>query len=116
MKRTPLYDQHKKLWAKMVLFSGWEMPLSYTGVIEEHDSVRKAVGLFDISHMGRIDIIGSGAARLLHHVTTGPVKNLAVGGMQYALACDEQGGDPGRSDDLPLRREGLLRMRKRIEC
>ncbi|MBI3596953.1 MAG: glycine cleavage system aminomethyltransferase GcvT [Nitrospirae bacterium] len=92
MKRTPLYDEHKKLGAKIVPFAGWEMPLSYTGVLEEHRATRSAVGLFDVSHMGRIELTGPAAVELLNRVATSPAKKLAVGGMQYALACNEQGG------------------------
>jgi aminomethyltransferase len=92
MKRTPLYEEHKRLGAKMVPFAGWEMPLSYTGVIEEHHAVRGAVGLFDISHMGRIEVTGPAAVELLQRVATSNAKKLAVGGMQYALALNENGG------------------------
>ncbi|HUK56077.1 MAG TPA: glycine cleavage system aminomethyltransferase GcvT [Nitrospiria bacterium] len=92
MKRTPLYEEHKKLGAKIIPFAGWEMPLSYTGVLEEHRATRSAAGLFDVSHMGRIEVTGPDAAALLDRVATSPVKKLAVGAMQYALACNEQGG------------------------
>lgn len=60
MKRTPLYEKHVKSGAKIVPFAGWQMPLSYTGVTDEHQSVRTAVGLFDISHMGRFELSGKG--------------------------------------------------------
>ncbi|MBI3812761.1 MAG: glycine cleavage system aminomethyltransferase GcvT [Nitrospirae bacterium] len=106
MKRTPLYEEHKKLGAKIVPFAGWEMPLSYTGVLEEHRATRSAVGLFDVSHMGRIDVIGPAAAALLDRVATSPVRKLAVGGMQYALACNEQGGI---LDDIMIYRFGEQR-------
>jgi aminomethyltransferase len=92
MNRTPLYETHKKLGAKMVPFAGWEMPLSYSGVLDEHHATRKAVGLFDISHMGRIELGGPGAVELLDRVATSSVRKLAVGGMQYALALNERGG------------------------
>jgi aminomethyltransferase len=106
MKRTPLYEEHKKLGAKMIPFTGWEMPLSYTGVLEEHRATRSAVGLFDVSHMGRIDVTGPASAELLDHVATSPVRKLAVGGMQYALACNEQGGI---LDDIMIYRFGEQR-------
>ncbi|MBI3610718.1 MAG: glycine cleavage system aminomethyltransferase GcvT [Nitrospirae bacterium] len=106
MKRTPLYDEHKKLGAKIVPFAGWEMPLSYTGVLEEHRATRSAVGLFDVSHMGRIDLTGHAASDLLDRVATSPVKKLAVGGMQYALVCNEQGGI---LDDIMICRFGERR-------
>jgi aminomethyltransferase len=87
----------------MVPFAGWEMPLSYTGVVEEHLTVRRAVGLFDVSHMGRIEVAGPGAADLLQRVATSDVKKLAPGRMQYALALNEQGGI---LDDLMIYRFG----------
>ena len=103
MNRTPLYEEHKKLGAKIVPFAGWEMPLSYTGVLEEHRATRSAIGLFDVSHMGRIDVTGPDAAALLDRVATSAVRKLAVGGMQYALACNEPGGI---LDDLMIYRFG----------
>ncbi len=106
MNHTPLYEEHKKLGAKIVPFAGWEMPLSYTGVLEEHRATRSAVGLFDVSHMGRIDLTGPAAVTLLDRVATSPVKKLAVGGMQYALACNEQGGI---LDDIMIYRFGEQR-------
>jgi glycine cleavage system T protein (aminomethyltransferase) len=92
MKRTPLYEEHKKLKAKLIPFSGWEMPVSYSGVLEEHRATRTAVGLFDVSHMGRIGLAGPGAVDVLDRVATSPVRALPVGGMQYALVCNETGG------------------------
>jgi len=92
MNRTPLYEEHEKLGAKIIPFAGWEMPLSYTGVLDEHRATRSAVGLFDVSHMGRIELTGPDAVALLDRVATSPVEKLGVGGMQYALACNDQGG------------------------
>ncbi len=106
MNRTPLYEEHKKLGAKIVPFAGWEMPLSYAGVLEEHRATRSGVGLFDISHMGRIEVTGPASAALLDRVATSSVKKLAVGGMQYALACNEQGGI---LDDIMIYRFGEQR-------
>jgi len=106
MKRTPLYEEHKKLGAKIVPFAGWEMPLSYSGVLEEHRATRSGVGLFDVSHMGRIDVTGPAAVELLDRVATSPVRKLAVGAMQYALACNEQGGI---LDDIMIYRFGEQR-------
>jgi aminomethyltransferase len=90
----------------MIPFTGWEMPLSYTGVLEEHRATRSGVGLFDVSHMGRIDVTGPAAVELLDRVATSPVRKLAVGGMQYALACNEQGGI---LDDIMIYRFGEQR-------
>ena len=106
MNRTPLYEEHKKLGAKIVPFAGWEMPLSYSGVLEEHRATRTAIGLFDVSHMGRIDLTGPAAVELLDRVATSAVKKLAVGGMQYALVCNEQGGI---LDDIMIYRFGEQR-------
>jgi aminomethyltransferase len=103
MKRTPLFESHVRLGAKMVPFAGWEMPLSYSGVLDEHRATRTAVGLFDVSHMGRIEVEGSGAVPLLMRISTGNVENLPVGRMQYALACNEMGGI---LDDLMIYRLG----------
>jgi aminomethyltransferase len=102
-KRTPLYEHHKKLGARMVPFSGWELPVSYTGVLEEHHATRAAIGLFDISHMGRIEVSGRAAADLLDRVATCSMKELSVGRMHYALACNEQGGI---LDDMMIYRFG----------
>lgn len=91
MNRTGLYDLHVKLGAKMVPFSGWEMPLSYSGVTDEHQTVRKAVGLFDISHMGRFELSGKGAEAYLEQITPGPVSKIHRGGAQYSMLLNEEG-------------------------
>ncbi|HET6371068.1 MAG TPA: glycine cleavage system aminomethyltransferase GcvT, partial [Nitrospiria bacterium] len=103
MKRTPLYEAHVKLSAKIVPFSGFEMPLSYTGVTDEHHAVRSAVGLFDISHMGRFEIEGKGAEAYLERVTTGPVRKIVRGGAQYGMLLKPSGGI---IDDIYLYRRG----------
>lgn len=82
-KRTPLYSCHIAAGAKMVSFAGWEMPLQYRGVVEEHQAVRTRVGLFDVSHMGEIEVTGSRAFDLLQYVTCNDVSKLAVGRAQY---------------------------------
>ncbi len=92
MNRTALYETHLALGAKMVPFSGWEMPLSYAGVPEEHRAVRATVGLFDITHMGRFELSGEGAEPYLDRVTPGPVCRLPKGGAQYSLLLNEAGG------------------------
>ncbi len=91
-KRTPLYDEHVKLGAKMVDFAGWQLPVLYTGVIEEHRAVRNAAGLFDVSHMGEIEIAGAGATECVQHLTTNDVRKLVDGQAQYSLLCREDGG------------------------
>src|SRR5687767_8511579 len=92
MKRTPLYERHKELGAKMVEFGGWEMPVQYSGIIEEHHATRKAAGLFDISHMGRFFVIGPDAEAFLQRVDTYDVATIAEGQSYYGLMCYEDGG------------------------
>ena len=101
LKRTPLYDVHRKAGAKMVPFGGWEMPVQYTGIIEEHRTVRGAVGLFDISHMGEFEIAGPEALAIVQRLTTNDASALAVGQVQYSLLCYPEGGIV---DDLTLYR------------
>ncbi len=91
MKRTPLYDAHVALGAKMVEFGGWEMPIQYTSVLDEHKAVRQRAGLFDVSHMGDIIIRGSGAEDALRELLTNDIKDLAVGKGIYAHMLNEQG-------------------------
>ncbi len=92
MKRTPLYEAHVTAAAKLVDFAGWEMPIQYTGVIDEYQAVRQAAGLFDVSHMGRISIQGSDAVAYLQHVTTNDVSALQPLQSQYSMVCNPDGG------------------------
>ncbi len=92
LRRTTLYSQHKALGAKMVPFADWEMPIQYTGIIEEHHAVRERAGIFDVSHMGRLDVSGPDAARLLRHVSTYDIARLSTGEGHYSLLCNEEGG------------------------
>ena len=92
LKRTPLFDLHKRLGGKLVEFGGWEMPVQYTSIMDEHLCVRKAAGIFDISHMGQVLVSGHDADSFLNHVLTNDVRKLAVGQGQYTLMCNEQGG------------------------
>jgi len=92
MRRTPLYDSHKALGARIVPFAGWEMPVSYAGILEEARAVRTAVGLFDISHMGRLIVQGGSALDLLQRTTTNDVASLSPGQAQYSLIPNPQGG------------------------
>src|SRR5215831_18537378 len=78
MQRTPLITQHQSAGAKLVDFAGWEMPIQYTGVVDEYQTVRMKVGLFDVSHMGRFWLSGTGALAFLQRVTTNDVSKLAV--------------------------------------
>ena len=91
--RTPLYERHVALGAAMVEFGGWEMPLHYAGgIVQEHLATRKGAGLFDVSHMGRFRIAGSGALGYLQHVLTCDAGAVKAGTAQYAMIGNEQGG------------------------
>jgi aminomethyltransferase len=92
LRRTPLFDWHTAHGGRMVEFGGWEMPVQYTGIVEEHHTVRKEVGLFDISHMGRLAFEGTEASRLLDHLLTCRVDNLGDGQIRYGLVCNDAGG------------------------
>ena len=92
VKRTPLFTAHQKLGGKLVEFGGWEMPVQYTSITDEHLAVRKAAGIFDISHMGEVTVSGSGAAEFLNSVLTNDIRKLAPGEGQYTLMCNERGG------------------------
>ncbi len=92
MQHTPLIQQHRAHGAKLVDFAGWEMPIQYTGVVDEYHSVRSKAGLFDVSHMGRLAVTGSGAAAFLQRLATNDVRKLSVGQAQYSMVCNEQGG------------------------
>jgi aminomethyltransferase len=90
--RTPLHAIHRALGAKMVDFGGWEMPVEYTGIVEEHRAVRERVGLFDVSHMGEIEISGPQALDLVQQVTTNDASKLTEGRAQYSGLLYEHGG------------------------
>ena len=90
--RTPLYDWHASHNGRIVEFGGWEMPVQYSGIVDEHHAVRKAAGLFDISHMGRLQFTGADAPRVLDHLVTCRVDTLAIGQIRYGLMCNDAGG------------------------
>ncbi|HXG64144.1 MAG TPA: glycine cleavage system aminomethyltransferase GcvT [Blastocatellia bacterium] len=92
LKRTPLYDAHVSIGGRMVEFAGWEMPVQYAGPIPEHMAVREAAGLFDVSHMGEIEIIGPGALALVQRLTTNDAAKLADNQAQYSTLTNEEGG------------------------
>ncbi len=92
LKRTPLFDTHLALHARMVDFGGWHMPVQYSGILDEHNAVRNAVGLFDVSHMGEIDIKGPGAAKLTDYVSTNNAAKLKLGQAHYSALLNEKGG------------------------
>lgn len=91
-KHTPLYTAHLEWGAKMVSFGGWEMPVLYTSILEEHNAVREHAGLFDVSHMGEVLVAGPHAEAVLNHLLTNDVRKLPVGQAQYTLMCNEHGG------------------------
>jgi aminomethyltransferase len=92
LKRTPLHDRHVAAGAKLVPFAGWEMPVQYGGIREEHMAVRERAGIFDVSHMGEIETSGRGAEELLQRLLSNDVSKIAERGAQYSLLCNEQGG------------------------
>lgn len=91
LKQTPLHAEHLKLKGRMVPFAGFDMPVQYTGVIKEHEAVRQAVGLFDVSHMGEFWVEGEGAKAWLNRMTTNDCSKLVDGRCQYNLLCYENG-------------------------
>jgi aminomethyltransferase len=92
LRRTPLYEKHVELGAKIVPFAGWEMPVQYEGVREEHMAVRTHAGMFDVSHMGEVEVEGPGALRFLQRVLSNDVAAIGLGGAQYSCLCNEDGG------------------------
>lgn len=92
MKRTPLFEEHQKLGARLTPFGGWEMPLWYSSITDEHLAVRQQAGLFDLCHMGRIRVTGAGAFDLLQYAVTSDMAKLPLWGCKYGLLCAEDGG------------------------
>lgn len=93
LKRTPLFEAHVAARARLVSFGGWEMPVQYAdGVRAEHETVRTAVGVFDVSHMGEVEFSGPGAEALLQHLYSNDVSGMPIGGAQYSMLCGEDGG------------------------
>ena len=92
LRRTPLYEQHAEAGAKLVPFGGWEMPVSYDGIREEHLAVRTHAGMFDVSHMGEIETEGPDALAFLQRILSNDVSRIAIGGAQYSCLTNEEGG------------------------
>jgi aminomethyltransferase len=103
LKRTPLYAAHQRAGGKLIEFGGWEMPVQYSSIVDEHLAVRRAAGLFDISHMGEVRLRGPGALEFLNSLLTNDARKLAVGQGQYTLMCNAAGGV---IDDLYAYRTG----------
>src|SRR6516225_6339136 len=106
-RRTPLFEAHRELGGRMVDFAGWEMPLSYGSALDEHHAVRRRCGLFDVSHMGEIELRGPAAQALCQELTVNDVSRLGDGDGQYTLLCNERGGV---LDDLVVFRLGPERF------
>jgi glycine cleavage system T protein (aminomethyltransferase) len=92
LKRTSLYDRHEAAGARLVPFAGWEMPVQYAGIREEHLAVRRSAGVFDVSHMGEIETRGPQADALLQRLLSNDVRRIPEGGAQYSVLCREDGG------------------------
>jgi glycine cleavage system T protein (aminomethyltransferase) len=92
VKATPLRDRHVALGARMIPFAGWEMPVQYSGIINEHRAVRSAAGLFDLGHMGQVEVSGPDSLNFLQYVTTNDVSTLEPGQAHYSLLPNDQGG------------------------
>lgn len=105
-RKTPLYEEHLALGARMVDFAGWQMPVQYSGIIEEHNAVRTGVGVFDVSHMGEFRLFGTGAKAALQRILTNDLDKIdEVGTALYTVMCDEDGGI---IDDLIVYHSGDL--------
>src|SRR5437763_78752 len=91
LKKTPLHARHRALGARMVEFGGWDMPVEYTGIAEEHMAVRTRAGLFDVSHMGEIEIAGGDALKAVQHITSNDASRLADNQIQYSALTTPQG-------------------------
>ena len=92
LQHTPLHDRHRELGARLVPFAGYEMPVQYTSIIEEHRTVRSTIGLFDLSHMGELELRGEEAVALLRYALASDPGALEIGQAQYSMACDADGG------------------------
>lgn len=92
LKRTPLHPLYAAYGAKVIDFGGWELPVQFSGILQEHEAVRTKAGLFDVSHMGEVEVSGSGAVAYLQKLTVNDVARLQIGQAQYSLMCHEDGG------------------------
>jgi aminomethyltransferase len=92
LRQTALFDLHKRQGARMVPFAGWAMPVQYRGIVEEHHAVRQRAGVFDVSHMGRLLVVGQGACRLVRSAVTYDAGKMRVDRGHYSLLCNDRGG------------------------
>jgi aminomethyltransferase len=91
LKKTPLNARHRSLGARMVEFGGWDMPVEYSGIVDEHMAVRTRGGLFDVSHMGEIEIAGADALKAVQHITSNDASRLSINQIQYSALTTPQG-------------------------
>src|SRR6267142_2800137 len=91
-KRTPLYEAHRALGARMIEFGGWEMPVQYTGILAEHHAVRTQAGLFDLSHMGEIEVAGPRSLEVCQELLVTNVAQVRPWQAQYSVLCYPEGG------------------------
>ncbi|HER43109.1 MAG TPA: glycine cleavage system aminomethyltransferase GcvT, partial [Candidatus Eisenbacteria bacterium] len=106
-RKTPMYESHVERGGRIVEFAGYLMPVTFEGIVAEHGRVRTKVGLFDVSHMGEIDIEGRGAAAFVESLVTNKVEALEEGQICYTVACNEKGGV---LDDLLVYKFGAERI------
>ena len=92
LSRTPLHSRHVDAGAKMADFGGWDMPIEYNGTVAEHASVREAVGIFDVSHMGKVAIFGTGASDFVNSIVANDLDRIGAGQAQYSMVCNDTGG------------------------
>lgn len=92
LKRTALFEEHQRLGGRLIDFGGWELPVQYSGVMDEHLTCRSSAGLFDVSHMGEVHVEGPGAESFLNYLVSNNVSNISIGQAQYTLMCNPQGG------------------------
>ena len=91
LKRTPFFEHHQAAGGRLVDFGGWELPVSYSGIIEEHKQVRNSVGLFDVSHMGEVFLRGPSALEAIRYLVTNNL-DIPTGHAQYTAMCNDDGG------------------------
>jgi aminomethyltransferase len=107
LKRTALFEEHQRLNGRLIDFGGWELPVQYSGVLDEHQSCRSHAGIFDVSHMGEVHVEGEDAEDFLNFLVTNQVSKLAIGQAQYTVMCHENGGIV---DDLVIYRRAQDRF------
>ena len=115
LKHTPLEDEHRRLGAKLAPFAGWLMPIEYEGALEEHRAVRERVGLFDLTHLGKVEVTGPGALGMLQWVVTNDLSKAAVGEALYNLVLNEGGGRDRGPHRVSPGAGALLRRAERVE-